>query len=210
MVRQESVVTEWVVNCHLPKIRNTHLRLRLGWIHSSMQNVLRMKPFGTITKYYAFVEHETREIVESIVEKASNYREFAVLLGERACQKDVSLQLVYLAAVHAWWAREDSTINKLADIYKDIPVIAVWRFPIRDWQEDRVRQRADFRASFDQAVASTDNDWILVELLLLHAHFLITNAPVTELMEPLNEARHLIDSNSKLACFDALLWSFEG
>jgi hypothetical protein len=65
-----------------------------------------MNALGTITMYYPFLDPETHTIIEAIMDATQTYREFVLILGERACENDMPVNLAYMAALHAWHLSE--------------------------------------------------------------------------------------------------------
>jgi len=61
-----------------------------------------LRPMGTITKYYPFIDEETKSILNSLMDESSSYYDFVQRLCEVVLEKEVPVNLAYLAAVQAW------------------------------------------------------------------------------------------------------------
>ena len=48
-----------------------------------------MKPIGTITKFYKFLEQKTIEIIEEVILVADNYRDFIIRLVDMVTKEIV-------------------------------------------------------------------------------------------------------------------------
>ena len=69
-----------------------------------------MKPIGTVTKYYPFLNQETVEILESLVNDAENYRNFVKNLAESIEDLEMSKEIAQFAVVQGsilGWGRDD-------------------------------------------------------------------------------------------------------
>lgn len=83
--------------------------------HSALGRVFVMKPIGTITNYFPFLEEETINVLRSVMEEASDYYDFVVRIGNKVCDEDVSLELAYIAALHVYLARARKLQEKLRE-----------------------------------------------------------------------------------------------
>jgi len=70
-----------------------------------------MKPMGTITKYYPFIDEETKDILDALMDESSSYYDFVQRLCEFTLNNEVPVNLAYLATVQAWWCRMRGTVK---------------------------------------------------------------------------------------------------
>ncbi|KXH73825.1 MAG: hypothetical protein AM326_10375 [Candidatus Thorarchaeota archaeon SMTZ-45] len=91
-----------------------------------------MEPIGTITNYFPFLKEETVDVLKEVMDQATNYYDFVVRLGSKACDEDVSLELAYMAALHVWRSEERSLQDRLREKFNDTPEILVWTFSLID------------------------------------------------------------------------------
>ena len=61
---------------------------------------MEMKPLGSITKYYPFLDEETQEVLDSLMASSYNYSDFVHQLVEKVSEDDSNDALIFLAAVH--------------------------------------------------------------------------------------------------------------
>jgi tetratricopeptide (TPR) repeat protein len=165
-----------------------------------------MKPLGTITKYYPFLDSDTRETLDTIMEESTNYYDFVVRLGKHVLEEKVSNSLAYLAAVHAWWTRARQITKALDEKYENIPCVKPWTFLVITAESSQALQYDSFKAALDIALESVVDDWIRTELHVLHSLFhwpYLFDAPSQ--LRPLEEAKRLIGKNPKLQCFSPLV-----
>jgi len=83
---------------------------------------------GTITKYYPFIDEDTKSILNSLMAESSSYYDFVQRLSEKVLKDEVSVNLSYLAAAHVWWCRLEGKQNLIQKKYKEVPCIRPWGY----------------------------------------------------------------------------------
>ena len=94
--------------------------------HKSIVVAVKTKSLGTITKYYPFIDTKTREVLDSVMDEAENYRDFVVRLVEKVVSEESSALLVYFSAMHATRLLVPESIAKVAETYGDIDIARPW------------------------------------------------------------------------------------
>ena len=169
-----------------------------------------MKPMGTITKYYPFIDEETKTILDSLMEESSSYNDFVQQLCEVVLENEVPVNLAYVAAVQAWWCRFEKTMNRIQEKYNEVLWIKPWGYYQGSMERDQIQQHEALVDSIDKALDGFHEEWIETELHLLHAFFHHPFGAVESLLEPLEKAKALIDANPQLKCFESPFYTFEG
>ena len=169
-----------------------------------------MKPMGTITKYYPFIDEESKLILNSLMDETSNYYEFVQKLCEVALNNDVPVNLAYLATMQAWWCRMRSTIVLLEEKYGDVPWIKPWLHVVDSGERDQALAHDTVTRYINEALETSVDDWIEADLHILHAFFHHPFGEVISLYEPLEKVKTLIDTHPHLGCFESVLYAFEG
>ncbi len=77
-----------------------------------------MKPMGTITKYYPFIDEETKSILNSLMDESSSYYDFVLRLSNMILANEVPVDLVFIAAVQVWWCRTHETMSQIQEKYR--------------------------------------------------------------------------------------------
>lgn len=157
-----------------------------------------MKPFGTITMYYQFLDGETTSQMKALMKNASNYYDFVTKLGDIACLDDTPSHLTYLAAVHAWRLSANDTKQKLLQKFNEDLIIRSWAAP------QNVLGMEKLFDVIDDAIKKAEENWLRIELLCLktwYARYLITDY----WFEPIEIAEALLKEDSDLACFASLV-----
>ena len=81
--------------------------------------VVELKPFGTMTRDFPFVEPGIREILEEIIEISPDYPEFTKMLCKKAMPKTAASELVLLAIQHATNLSYSELQWKVLDVHGD-------------------------------------------------------------------------------------------
>ncbi|MFW9769643.1 MAG: tetratricopeptide repeat protein [Candidatus Thorarchaeota archaeon] len=170
-----------------------------------------MKPMGTITKYYPFIDEESKSILNSLMEESSSYYNFVQRLSSFVLDNEASVNLAYISAVHAWWTRTEENMKLIQEKYRDVPCVRPWAYGHRTAEKDQEEYHDAVVEAIDKAMEPTLDDWMMIELHLLHAFY---HWPffgdIDSLLEPLEKARSLTEANPKLNCFEPLIYAFEG
>jgi len=165
---------------------------------------------GTITKYYPFIDEESKTILDSLMEGASNYYDFVQQLCEVALNNDVPVNLAYLATMQAWFCRMSDAVKQLGERYGEILFIRPWLHIIDSGQKVQALYHDTVIAAIDRAIETSVDNWIEVNLHILHAFFHHPFGEVISLYEPLEKVKAMINSNPHLRCFESIIYAFEG
>jgi len=170
-----------------------------------------LKPMGTITKYYPFIDDESKSILDSIMEESSSYYDFVQQLSATVLENEVPVNLAYIAAVQAWWCRIQDSMDRIQEKYRDVPYIRPWGYAHTTLEDDQIRHHDNVVEAIEELIEINPDDWILAELHLLHAHFhhpMFGDIP--SLLEPVEKVKQLIEINSLLKCFESQACFYEG
>ena len=166
---------------------------------------------GTITKYYQFIDEESKAILNSLMDESNSYNDFVLRLSEVVCKEDVPFNLVYIATVQAWWTRTEESMRSIQEKYKGEPCIRPWYYIIKTSVSDQARYHDFAVAEIDNALETSLADWMEIELHFLHSYFHYPAfGDVPSFLEPVEKAKSLMDSNPRLMCYLPLVLMFEG
>jgi tetratricopeptide (TPR) repeat protein len=166
-----------------------------------------MKPIGTITNYFPFLEEETIGVLRSVMEEASDYYDFVVRLGNKVCDEDVPLELAYIAALHVEHAREWKLQEKLREKFKDTPEIVAWTFPCRS-PADRTIYYDEFHEVLSRVIERNPPDWMLIDFHYYPEAWFC--GPPSEASETLRKIRAILDRNPEFECFESYYHDVKG
>lgn len=167
-----------------------------------------MKPLGTITSYFPFIDEETRNILEKMMAEASDYYDFIHKLCELVLNNDSPVMVVYFAIHHAALAMEYKLIDKIREKYGHHQILGPNLFYASAYQgtyEDveKVHELAD-------AIIETEpEDWIALEMNFMKCEADMRNYPTTIYQtSTMERIRELIDSNPNFGCYEIVLNDF--
>jgi tetratricopeptide (TPR) repeat protein len=154
-----------------------------------------MKPLGTITKYYPFIDSETRNTLDSIMAKAQTFDDYVHRLTSAVCNMDVHPNLAHVVAVLTHSQRSMSLRKKIEIYFENIPIAKPW-FPFTN------RGDATYDEIFCQVMKELINlgveSWILIQLYIRHASLTVY---LPEALDSLEVAEALLNDNPELECF---------
>ena len=176
-----------------------------------------VKPLGTITMYFPFVDLETSSILQSIMDEAYNYADFIDRLIDKVCSEDSSEPLAYIAIRHANNALDDLAIIRVVGKYSDSLLLSVHRIIFREerdaisWEDFRDQVITDAK----QVLATNPEDWIAFTLYnrifnLLLEFYSFSPDQIKAQDDALDHMDALIQTNETLRCFEPLLLMSRG
>ncbi len=168
-----------------------------------------MEPLGTITKYYPFIDEETKSILDALMDESSSYYDFVQRLCEFTLNNEVPVNLAYLATVQAWWCRMRGTVKLLVERHGDSPFIMPWMHVIDSGERDQALSHDTVVEYIEKSIECSVDDWIEADLHILHAFLHHPFGEVISLFEPLDKVKGMIDTNPRLGCFESVLYAFE-
>ena len=168
-----------------------------------------VQPLGTITKYYPFIDEESKSILNALMEESSSYYDFVNRLCDIVLENEVPVNLSYLAAVHSWWCRLEEKKGLIQERYKDVPSVRPWGYAHNSIQRDQLLYHDAVVEGIDKTLQSSIEDWMETELHLLHAFYHWPLGVIPDFLEPVEKAKTLIDSNPLINCFSPLVYAFE-
>jgi tetratricopeptide (TPR) repeat protein len=168
-----------------------------------------LKPLGTITKYYPFIDEESKSILSSLMKESRSYYDFVQRLCDEALTKEVPDNISYLTAVHAWWCRLEDKQDLVQEKYKDVSCIKPWGYSHNSLEKHQVLFHDAVVEAIGKAIDTSLEDWMETELHLLHAFYHWPIGDIPSLLEPVEKAKTLIDANPRLRCFKPLCYAFE-
>lgn len=164
-----------------------------------------MKPLGTITMFYPYVDEKTRDTLELVMNEAKNYADFAERLCDRVISEPASPLLEYLAFLFAYRIENFNLIDRLEVAGKESdlagPIILqhkMMRGTKFSWSEVKV--------SLMTALNAAPNDWIATYLYLswrLYAEFYFIEADAE--VRSLDVISAAVSENNEMGYFECLL-----
>ncbi|MFW9788821.1 MAG: hypothetical protein ACFFE1_14160, partial [Candidatus Thorarchaeota archaeon] len=145
-----------------------------------------MKPMGTITKYYPFIDEESKSILDSLIDESNSYYDFVQRLCNMVLEKDTSDNLVYIAAAQCWYADFSDLRNAVLEKYNSLTSIRPWTYYWGTQESYKHENCQAILQSLDSALKPPIDSWIAAELLLAHAYNLAMRPEGTNLLSKAN------------------------
>lgn len=165
-----------------------------------------MKPIGTITGYFPFIDGETKTVLHRIMIEAEHYHDFVLKLCDIVIKNDSPVLVVFFAIRHAIMAYEYKAIDKIREKYSQHQILGPFLYYSSMYQGtyDDVQKVHELA---DRILESNPEDWIKLEMNLVKIEVDIRNYPKSMYQtSTLEELRRLIDSNSDLGFYETELY----
>ncbi|MHA2142607.1 MAG: hypothetical protein ACXADD_14040, partial [Candidatus Thorarchaeota archaeon] len=125
-----------------------------------------MEPLGTITMYFPFLDDESREIMQRIMDKAYNYYDFVQRLNHKVLDEDSPDLVVYFAVHHSAMLLDMESIEAIGKKYSKLLIIHPNLFYARVHQGHAEDIEKVHEAS-DAIIASNPPEWLEAEARFL-------------------------------------------
>ena len=125
-----------------------------------------MEPLGTIPVYFPFLDHETREVLETTMNNAHDYCDFVKTLTEMILDKDCSDLIVYFVIHHSGLLLDYKAIKDIIEKYGDCPILRpnlllASAYLGRPEDYEKVHEAADI------ILATDPDDWLALEMYFM-------------------------------------------
>ncbi|MFW9793006.1 MAG: tetratricopeptide repeat protein [Candidatus Thorarchaeota archaeon] len=167
-----------------------------------------MKPLGTITMFFPFIDDETRTLLEQTMKKSSKYADFVKRLCDTVCSEPVTQLSHYFAYRHVWNLGEFSLFNRLVEkgIVNDLvrPFLQFAQF-----RRDQSVEWNEIIQDIVRALKVMRGDWFACDLYLLALNEYESYVMLTEddtYMKALTDVETTLTENKELECFSPTLY----
>lgn len=166
-----------------------------------------MQPLGSITVYFPFIDNETKTILKTTMEKASDYSDFVKLLKELALETDCSDLIVYFTIHHAAQLLDLKAIDLIGQKYPDIPMVK----PNIGFARHFQGKTDDFEnviQSANDVLAANPADWLEIEMRFMRFEAETFNYPAmipdSSNMETITD---MISNDSRFNFYNTVFYS---
>jgi tetratricopeptide (TPR) repeat protein len=122
-----------------------------------------MDQIGTITQYFPFIDEETKNVLEAIMEKAKDYYDFVQRLGEEVLKTDSPIMVVYFAIHHSILAYDYKLIDRIREKYGAHQILGPNLFYASAYQ-GTVEDVKKVHEMADAILATNPENWIALEM----------------------------------------------
>jgi tetratricopeptide (TPR) repeat protein len=125
-----------------------------------------VEPIGTITRYFPFIDVETKRIIETIMRESYNFRNFVDILCDKVCQLRAPDQTIFLAVHFAALLFDFERLDKISKIHGKLSIIRPNLFYGSAFQ-GRPDDFKKVRESADEVLSTHPPDWLALEMLMV-------------------------------------------
>jgi tetratricopeptide (TPR) repeat protein len=165
-----------------------------------------MKPIGTISMYFPFLDDESRVIMQNIMNEAYNYYDFVQRLNERVLNEDSPELVVYFAIHHSALLLDIDSIDSISKKYSTVPILRPNLFyaSVHQGNLDAVDS---IHASADSVLETDPPDWLAIEMRFLKYEADLLQYPKTLYdTHNLAELERLIGKSPEFEFFENILY----
>ncbi|MGY5852902.1 MAG: hypothetical protein RTU92_04985 [Candidatus Thorarchaeota archaeon] len=165
-----------------------------------------MKPIGTITMYFPFMDSKTREIILTLMNNASNYHDFVHDLNQMVCEVETTELCVFFATHHAAVLFNFNLLERIAKIFGNLLIIRPNLF-IASALQGRKEDLNKAREAADEVISSNPPEWVQLEMnvtkleaeMLSHPDVLYDDSTI-------NTIYSILDRNPSLDFFNSRVY----
>ena len=165
-----------------------------------------MKPLGSITIFYQFLDQNTVDVLESLMRKAENYYNFVERLTEKVFYENATDELAYMAALHvSYVAQPNSMVERISSKYGHLPLVRPWTIFMRTFAERQTAQ-VEVPLAVDEAISTEPDDWVVFTFLLWLIFANVDNR--LESIKAVDKAEKFLEEHPSLHCFSHRITSW--
>ncbi len=125
-----------------------------------------MEPIGTITRYFPFIDIETKRIIDTIMSESYNFRNFVDILCDKVCKLKAPNQTIFLAVHFAALLFDFERLDKISKKHGKLSIIRPNLFYGSAFQ-GRPEDLKKVRESADEVLSTPAPDWLALEMLMV-------------------------------------------
>ncbi len=160
-----------------------------------------MRPIGTVTMYYKFLEDGLRNMIGEVLDESINYNDFVKRLTDRVCRVKSSETAVMMASKHCLEMWDNASLAKIAQRYNHYGLIHPILYFATSYQGGKPNWGKATDA-IDTLLESKLAEWIVTEMMLFKFELSVFQYPSVPLdLTLVSDLRHRIEGNPDLRCF---------
>ncbi|MHA1963506.1 MAG: hypothetical protein ACXACG_04850 [Candidatus Thorarchaeota archaeon] len=164
-----------------------------------------MKPIGTITCYFPFIDEDTKNVLESTMLEASDYYDFVHRLCDLVLNTDSPIMVVYFAIHHSILALDYKLIDMIREKYGDHQILGPNLFFSSAYQ-GTIEDIKKVHELADSILATEPEDWISLEMNFIKFEADMRNYPtIMYETSTIDRIRELIDREPNFGFYEVIL-----
>ncbi|MHA2426111.1 MAG: hypothetical protein ACXAEF_15075, partial [Candidatus Thorarchaeota archaeon] len=122
-----------------------------------------MDPIGTITAYFPFISSDTKDIIQTSMEEAENFREFVDVLCRTVIDEEMTDEIVFFAVHFSAHLFDLKAINQIEQKYRELSIIGPNLLYASAFQGKRENLKK-VREAADNVLSTAPSDWLTIEM----------------------------------------------
>ncbi|TFF91514.1 hypothetical protein EU546_08515, partial [Candidatus Thorarchaeota archaeon] len=166
-----------------------------------------MEPVGTITMYFPFMDSETRDIIQTVMDEADHYHDFVHELNRRVCEEETTELAVFFATHHAVVLSDFNLLDRLARKYGKLAIIRP-NLLIASALKGRDEDFQKARDAADYVISKNPPLWLHLEMLVNKLEAELFGYPVLFHVDSRDEIEEILERNPDLEFYKSRLYHF--
>ncbi|NHI88848.1 MAG: hypothetical protein EAX87_04945 [Candidatus Thorarchaeota archaeon] len=125
-----------------------------------------MKPIGTITACFPHVDEETRSILQSVMNEAKDYNDFAERLCERAISESLPDLAIYFAYYHCYNQGKYDFLKQLIDANIKTELTQFFGLVAAHRSGEEDVEWSKYQRAMSSALKRVENDWMACHIYI--------------------------------------------
>jgi len=166
-----------------------------------------MEPLGTITVYFPFLDDETKDVLETIMNQSDTYFDFVNTLTKRVLDTTCSEFIVYFAIHHAAQLLDLNTIDLIGKKYPDVPSLQPNICYAKLFQGKTDKYESVLQAA-DVVLEMSPEDWLTLEMRFMKLEVETFKYPkVIQDSFNMTVIQEMIEANPRFKFYDTVLYN---
>jgi len=166
-----------------------------------------VKPMWIIKQYSPFIDEDSQTTLSKLVGDSTSYYDFIHRIVDSVLENESSVDLVFIAASHAWQIKERKLTDAIAAKYGHLVCIRPWCHVHGVSQFYQLDLQQQIKSDLDHLIESSVDDWMVLELLLWNSFDVYSHLEATR---KLSTAEDIMNRNPDLKCFEYLYYTARG
>ncbi len=156
--------------------------------------------------YFPFLDDESRDIMQSIMDEAENYQDFVIRLNNQVLDEEVPDLAIYFAIHHSALLLDMESIEAIGKKYGKLPILRPNLF-YASVHQGNLEDLEKVHESANQVLATDPPDWLAIEMRFLKFEADLLQYPKTLYdTNNLEKLEELIQSSSEFEFFENILF----
>ena len=127
--------------------------------------LFRVKPIGTITACFPYVDEDTRNVLQTVMEKAKDYNDFAEQLCVKAINESLPDLAIYFAHYHCYNLGKYNYLRQLVDANVKTELTQLFSLVAAQRKGEDI-EWSEYQKAMFSALKHVENDWMACHIYI--------------------------------------------